>query len=105
MNFIFIEKSTFILYFRIYAEFRADNEIDNSIVGIKITNIYKQYPMLNSCKIIYELDDVLRSGYHKSPLSYTNVNWFVNEVKKLENRRTFYFKNTKRHIIMTEKNE
>ena len=30
------------LYFRIYADLEADNEIDKSIVGNKTTNIYKQ---------------------------------------------------------------
>ena len=28
------------LYFRIYADFEADNEKDNSIIGNKTTNIY-----------------------------------------------------------------
>ena len=35
------------LYFRIYADFEADNEKDNSIVGNKTSNIYKQNPVLN----------------------------------------------------------
>ena len=40
-----------LLYFRIYADFEADNEKDNSCVGNKTTNIYKQSPIIN--------------GYHK----------------------------------------
>ena len=52
-----------------------------------------------------ELDDVLKSGYHKSPLGYHNVDWFVNEVIKLENKMVFYFKNNKKDIIMTEEDE
>ena len=32
------------LYFRIYADFKADHEIDTSSMGNK-TNIYKQYPV------------------------------------------------------------
>ena len=53
------------LYFRIYADFEADNEKDNSSVGNKTTNIYKQNPVLNGYHIISELDDVFKSSYHK----------------------------------------
>ena len=49
------------------------------------------------------MDDVLECGYYESPLEYDDVNWFVNEVIKLENKMGFYFKNTKKDIIMTEK--
>ena len=35
------------LYFRIYADFEADNEKANSSIGNKTTNIYKQNPVLN----------------------------------------------------------
>ena len=62
------------LYFRIYADFEADNEKDNSIVGNKTTNIYKQNPVLNGYRIVSELEDVLQSGYYKFPLGYDNVN-------------------------------
>ena len=93
------------LYFRIYADFEADNEKDNSIIGNKTTNIYKQNPVLNGYHIVSELDDVLKSGYHKSPLGYNNVDWFVDEVIKVENKMAFYFKNTKKDIIMTQKDE
>ena len=93
------------LYFRIYADFEADNEKDNSIVGNKTTIIYKQNPVLNSYRLVSELEDVLQSGYHKSPLGYDNVDWFVDEVIKLENKMAFYFKNTKKDNIMTEKDE
>ena len=92
-------------YFRIYADFEADNEKDYSFVGNKTTNIYKQNPVLNGYRIVSELEDVLQSGYHKSPLGYDNVDWFVDEVIKLENKKAFYFKNTKKHIIMTEEDE
>ena len=70
------------LYFRIYADFEADNEMDDSVVGNKTINIYKQYPVLNGCHIVSELEDVLKSGYHKSPLGYNNVYWFVDKVIK-----------------------
>ena len=93
------------LYFRIYADFEADNEKDNSFVGNKTTNIYKQNPVLNRYHIVSELEDVLKSDYYKSPLGYNNVDWFVNEVTKLENKMAFYFKNTKKDIILTEKDE
>ena len=51
------------------------------------------------------MEDVLQSGYHKSPLGYNNVEWFVNEAIKLENKMAFNFKKTKKDIIMAEKNE
>ena len=93
------------LYFRIYADFGADNEKNNSSIGSKTTNFYKQNPVLNGYHIVSELDDVLQSGYHISPLRYNNVDWFVDEVIKLENKMTFCFKNTKKDIILTEEDE
>ena len=51
------------------------------------------------------MENVLQSGYYKSPLGYNNVDWFVNEVIKLENRMAFSFKKTKKDIILTEENE
>ena len=93
------------LYFRIYADFEADNEKDNSIVGNKTTNIYKQNPVLNGYRIVSELEDVLQSGYYKSPFGYDNVDWFVEGVIYLENKMAFYFKKTKKDIILTEKDE
>ena len=93
------------LYFRIIADFESDNEIDCSNVGNKTTNIYKQNPILNGYRIVSEVDDVLKSNYYKSPLRYDNVDWFVDEVTKLENKMDFYFKNTNKDIIMTEEDE
>ena len=93
------------LYFRIYADFEADNEKDNTCIGNKTINIYKQSPVLNGYHIVSELDDVLKSDYYKSPLGYNSVDWFVDEVIKLENKMAFYFKNTNKDIIMTEKDE
>ena len=70
------------LYFRIYADFEADNEKDNSSV-VKITaKTYKQNPVLNGYRIESDFDDILKSRYYKSPLDYDNVDWFVNEVIK-----------------------
>ena len=51
------------------------------------------------------MEDVLKSEDYKSPLGYNNVDCFVNEIKKLENKMAFYFKNTEKDIIMTEKDE
>ena len=68
------------LYFRIYADFEADNEKHNSVIGNKTTNIYKQNPVLNGYHILSELEDVLKSDFYKSPLGYNNVDWFVDEV-------------------------
>ena len=93
------------LYFRIYADFEAANEVDNSNVGDKTTNIYKQNPVLNGFYIISELEDVLESGYYESPLGYNNVAWFVKEVIELENKMAVYFKNTKKDIIMKQEDE
>ena len=93
------------LYFRIYADFEADNEKDNSSIGNKTSNIYKQNPVLNGYHKESELEDFLKSVFYKSLLGYDNCDWFVNEVIKLENKMTFYFKNTKKDIIMTEDDE
>ena len=51
------------------------------------------------------MNDILKSGYHEFSLAYDNVDWFVNEVIKLENKMAFYFKNSKKDIIMTEEDE
>ena len=93
------------LCFRIYADFEADNEKDNSIVGNKTINIYKQNPVLNGYHIVSELEDILKSDYYQSPLGYDNVDWFVDEVIKLENKMAFFFKNTNKDIIMTQEDE
>ena len=57
---------------------------------------------MNGYYIVSELEDVLKSEYHQSPLGYDNVDWFVNEIIKLENKMAFYFKNTNKDIIMTD---
>ena len=64
------------LPFRIYAHFEADNEINNSSIGKKTTNIYKQNPVLNGYLIISEFDDILNSGFYEFPLDFKNVDWF-----------------------------
>ena len=67
-------------------------------MGNKTTNIYKQNPVCNGYYIVSGLNNVLKSGYYHSPLGYENVDWFVNEMIKLENKMNFYFKNTKKDI-------
>ena len=51
------------------------------------------------------MEDVLLSSYYISPIGCNNIDWFVIEVLKLENKMAFLFKNTKKDIIMTEKDE
>ena len=108
MNHIFNGKKLFHknpFYFRINTDFEADNEKDNSSIGDNTTIIYKQNPVLNGYRIESELEDVLKSRHYESPLGYDNVDWFVDEVIKVENKMTFYFKNTNKDIIMTKENE
>ena len=107
MNLIFIGKKQFHknpLYFRIIADFQADNEVDGSSVGNKTTGIYKQNPVPNGYILKSQLEGVLESGYYEV-LGYTDVDWYVNQVIKLENKKPFYFKSTEKEIIMTEKDE
>ena len=61
--------------FRIYADFEADNEKGIFYIGNKTTKTYKQNPVLTAYNFISELDDILESGYYKSPLGYDDVDW------------------------------
>ena len=79
-------------YFPIYADFEADNGKDNSSIGNKTTNKYKQNPLLNGYHIESDLESILKSFYHKSRLGYKNVDWFLNEVIKLGNKMVFFSK-------------
>ena len=51
------------------------------------------------------MEDVLKCDFYESLLGYDNLNWFVNEVVKLENRMAFYFEKTEKVIVTTEKDE
>ena len=51
------------------------------------------------------MGDVLKSGSHKFPLGHDSVDWFVEEVIELETKMPFYFKNTKKDIILIEEDE
>ena len=83
----------------------ADNEIDDSIKGKKVTNKYKQNTVSNGFNIVFEINDVLRIGYFSSGLGYENVDWFVDQVINLDNQMNFYFKNTKQDFILTGEEE
>ena len=96
-------KESFI--FRTIADFEADNEIDGSNIGNKTTNIYKQNPVFSGSYIISELEYVLKSGYYESLSGYDNLDWFVNEVIKIENKTNFWFKITKKDINMTQEDK
>ena len=66
------------LYFGIFSEFDAVNEIDTSSVVIKTTIIFKQNTLCNGYFIISELNDDLESDCYESALGYDNddVDWF-----------------------------
>ena len=50
-------------YFRIYADFEADNEIEDSkAVCNKTTNIFKQNPVCNGYYVLSELENVSKNG-------------------------------------------
>ena len=75
-----------------YADFEGGNEVNNSSKGDKTTTYYKQNPVCNGFHIVSELDDVLKSFFYKSHLGYDNVEWLVDEVIKIENKMTFFWK-------------
>ena len=51
------------------------------------------------------MEDVLQNSYYKSPLGYAIVDWFVDEVIKLEKKMSVFLKKTEKDIIMTEEDE
>ena len=71
----------------------------------KTTDIHKQNPKFKGYKIISEFEVILGSGYIEYPLGCKNVGCFVDEVIKSENKMAFYFKQTKKDIIMTEEDK
>ena len=92
-------------YFKLYADFEAEIEIDNCSICNKTTNIYKQNPVCTGYFILSELDEVLKESYYESPKGYDKVDSFANEIIRLENKMAFYFKNTNKGIKMTEEDE
>ena len=79
-----------LLYFRIYADFDVDKRFDNYSIGIKTTTFFKQRPVCIGFYILSQSEEIFRSGYYESPLGYKNVNWFVEEVIKLEIKMFFF---------------
>ena len=51
------------------------------------------------------MEYVLKSGYYESLSGYDNLDWFVNEVIKIENKTNFWFKITKKDINMTQEDK
>ena len=61
--------------------------------------------MCNGYYIMSNLNNVLKRGYYESPLGYYVISWFVDGVIEEEIKMTFYFKNTSKDFLMTEKDE
>ena len=51
------------------------------------------------------MDGILESGSYVYPIGYDKVDWLVDEVLKLKQKVKFYFKNTKKDIILTREDE
>ena len=51
------------------------------------------------------MDDNSQKSYYLSLLVYNDVEWLVGEVKELESKMNFHFKNTNKDIIMTQEDE
>ena len=92
------------LYFRIYADFECNNSHVDTNIGEHTTNIYKQNPVCKGYYIVSDLPSVLQSGY-VSNFGPNNVNWFVDEIIKFENKMNFYFKNTNVELNMLPEDE
>ena len=61
--------------------------------------------MLNGYHIESELDVVLKNDYFESPLGYNTVDWFLDEVIKLEIKIAFFLKKFNKDIKITEEKE
>ena len=59
--------------------------------------------MLKCYGVEFELNDVLQNGCYESPLGYDNVDCFVNEVIKLENKMAVYFKKLRKISLRQKK--
>ena len=66
--------------------------------------VYKQNPVCNGYYIVSDLPSVLQSGY-VSNFGPNNVDWFVGEIIKLENKMNFHFKNTNVELNMLPEDE
>ena len=74
---------------------------DANEVGIIWRIVCKENPDCNGYYNVNDLDDVPKLGYYKSPFRRNNVGWFVDEMTKLENQMSFYFKNTDKEIVLS----
>ena len=93
------------LFLSIYADFEADNLINNSSIGNKTTNFHDENPVFKGYHTESELDEILQTSCYKYPSGYDNIYWFVDEVLKLEIKMKLYFKNTEKDIIITEEDQ
>ena len=91
--------------FEIKADFEADNEVDNSSIGNKKTNVYKQMPVCNGFFNGLEINDVLQGGFYDYLLGCDDVEWFVDEFIKLEKKMNFIFKSIRKENNMTQEDE
>ena len=76
----------------IYPDSETDNEIDESKIRNKITDVNKQNPVSNGYHIVSELGDLLQSGFYDSSLGYDNVDWFADGVISLLNKIFLIYK-------------
>ena len=91
-------------YFRVYVDFECSNKREDSHIGYKTTKFLNQNPTCNGFCLVSELNIVLQSVY-RSCFSENNVEWFVDEVIKTENKMKFYFEKTKKDFVMTREDE
>ena len=54
---------------------------------------------------MFELNDVLQSGYYEFPLRFDKENWFANAVIKLEHKNIFFFTNIMKDNKMSQEGE
>ena len=78
------------LYFRIYKDFVANNEIDTYNICNKTTTIFfSKIVFVMVFYIVSIFNDVLQSGCYESKLGCSNLDWFIDEVIKLEKKNGF----------------
>ena len=55
--------------------------------------------------LVSEFNDLLQCGHYETPSGFDNVDWFVDEVIKIENKMNKFFKYTKNENILTKEAE
>ena len=68
----------------------------------QLITYFKQNQICNRYYITSELNDVLESGFYEFFQGYDRLDSFVHEVMKVENKKSFYFKNTNEDILLNE---